>query len=283
MNKPSLSVIIPTYNRASLLRKCLESFERQEIPKEKFEVIVVDDGSSDETQSILNQHYPFALRPIFAEHGGAAKARNRGIGEAQGDIIVFTDDDCFPEPNFLRLHWEAHQKKNNLIVRGPVVIIRSIDVIPQLHQKAAALSMNFFCTSNASLYKENLLKVGFFDESFKRWEDAELGYRLRKSGLQYHFNPKIIVLHLKPYWKLKDLIRTARADGRSARQLYNRHPGLRTWFSSGLHPLNRAIGKLLLPFAKRKADSMSHDDQINGVWEHLIFQAYFSEGLLSQK
>lgn len=117
---PLLSVIIPTYNRAALLQQCLDSLEKQDFPKVNFEVIVVDDGSSDETRSVLAGPFSFTLRPIFAEHGGAAKARNRGIRESTGEVIVFTDDDCFPDPTFLRLHWEAHQKKRDLVVRGPL-------------------------------------------------------------------------------------------------------------------------------------------------------------------
>jgi len=280
MKPPELSVIVPTYNRATLLRRCLDALDKQNFPKEQYEVMVVDDGSSDETRAFLSSsNYAYNLRPIFADHGGAAKARNRGIRESLGEILVFTDDDCFPQPNFLKLHWEAHQNTKDRVARGPIIIIRTPDEEVQLHQKVASLSMNFFCTSNASILRQNLLKAGLFDETFPRWEDAELGYRLRKAGLRYHFDPSMIVLHLKPPWKIKDLVRTALADGRSARQLYNAHPSLRTWFSCGLHPFNRGIGKLFLPFAKRKVNAMNGENVIEGFWEHLIFQAYFTIGL----
>lgn len=280
MNAPLLSVIIPTYNRVLMLERCLESFSMQTLHRDKFEVIVVDDGSSDHTRSLLKEKsFPFTLRAHFQNHGGAAKARNAGISQARGKILVFTDDDCVPVPSFLAEHALLHRQSANRLVRGPILIVRSFHETESIKPSPFSFSMNFFCTSNASLQKNHLLSVGGFDESFARWEDAELGFRLRKLGLKMMFNMKAIVHHLKPVWKLADLIRTALADGESARKLYQRHPSLRTWFSTGFHPFNVLPGRAMKPWIDHKISKMHPDDLVNGMMERLIFQTYFVEGL----
>lgn len=275
-----ISVVIPTYNRALLLVKCLDALSRQTFPAGDFEALVVDDGSSDETREILRgKTFPFSLRFLTQEHGGAARARNLGVRESKGDIVLFTDDDCYPGEALLESHWNAHRSRERVVGRGPVVIVRSYEEAAGKKFKASDYSMNFFCTSNASVRKEELARAGDFDEKFGRWEDAELGFRLRQSGLSMAFLPGAMVYHMKPVWELENLIRTALSDGRGAARLYKRHPSLRTWFSSGLHPLSVASGKALKPLVARKVSAMRPSDAVDGLWERLIFHAYFVDGL----
>jgi glycosyltransferase involved in cell wall biosynthesis len=298
-----ISVVIPTYNRLALLKNTLESLARQTFNKEDFEVLVIDDGSTDGTREWLQeQKFPYRLRVFFPDHGGAAKARNLGIQEASGEVILFTDDDCSPSAHLINLHFAAHssaRKKKNLVVRGPVVIVKSIKEIETNEQsesnglpskefqssKSSILnfSMNFFCTSNASVRKEWLLKAGLFDESFQRWEDAELGFKLRNLGLKMKFILPAVVFHLKPQTSLQDFIRTAEADGRSAAQLYQKHPCLRTWFSCGYHPLNLFSGKLLAPVVDKKTAQMKPDNTVSAFWQPFIYKVYFVKGLLKAK
>lgn len=277
--QPIISVVIPTFNRALLLERCLESFSKQTFPHDNFEVLVVDDGSSDQTRALLQQKYfSFKLSPLFCEHGGAAKARNRGIAEARGSIVLFTDDDCLPAPDFLKEHCKAHQKSGNLVVRGPILVVRTFQEIFYKTPSFFSLSMNFFCTSNASIERSILVELGGFDESFPRWEDAELAFRLRKRGLKMSFVMKAMVHHLKPARHLADLVRTALADGKSARQLYRRHPSFRTWMSTGQHPLSLLSARLLKRWVAVKLARMNPQQPVHGFWEKLIFHHFFIEG-----
>lgn len=275
-----ISVIIPTYNRADLLEKCLESFCAQTFSPEDFEVLVIDDGSQDNTRNLLTKkQFPFTLRPFFQSHGGAAKARNHGIDNATGNILVFTDDDCFPNPTFLAAHWRSHQNSGNRVVRGPILLIPSWEEMEGKAPGWSHWSANFFCTSNVSIRRDRLAEAGNFNERFTRWEDAELGYRLRKLGLQRNYIWDAFVFHLKPAQTVEDLIKTALADGRSAAQLFRTHPGLRTWLAAGLHPFSLLAGKIFQPLAQKKVAQLNPKDSIHGFWRSLIFQAYFIQGL----
>lgn len=283
MSRPLLSVVIPTYNRLAFLKKCLESFAAQTFPFDSFEVLVVDDCSPDGTREFLeNQSFPFSLRSFFLPRGGAAKARNRGIQEARGEVIVFTDDDCLPAPEFLQQHRRIHAEQNDRIGRGPIVIIREPQELNRQKINISHWSANFFCTSNASIRRENLLRIGNFDESFKRWEDAELGYRLWKAGVKNHFDFQAVVYHWKPPTSMNRRREIAFSDGQGARKFFNRHPSLRTWFSCGLHPLSLFAGFLIRPIVRWKMKGKNPEEITQGIWERLIFHAYFVEGLLER-
>ena len=101
-----LSVVIPTYNRLPILRQCLMALERQELalPIERFEVVLVDDGSTDDTVAWLQEHAASLphVRLICQDHGGPAAGRNRGVEHAEGDVIVFIDSDLVVLPDFLQ-------------------------------------------------------------------------------------------------------------------------------------------------------------------------------------
>ena len=109
-----VSVVIPTYNRRPILEKCLLALEQQQTsgtPVERYEVVVVDDGSTDGTPTWLRQNTDrFAhVRLIEQVHGGPAEGRNRGVEHARGDVIVFIDSDLVVTPVFLAKHAEALQ------------------------------------------------------------------------------------------------------------------------------------------------------------------------------
>ena len=108
-----LSVVIPTYNRLPILRQCLEALERQRIeaPVSGYEVVLVDDGSTDDTVSWLDAHataFPH-VRLFRQQHGGPAEGRNRGVEQARGDVIVFIDSDLVVTDTFLVCHARSLQ------------------------------------------------------------------------------------------------------------------------------------------------------------------------------
>ena len=238
---PEFSLIIPTYNRREALQHCLGHLEALHFARRNFEVVLVDDGSTDGTAEMVQSNRSLPLRLIRQANGGASAARNHGIREARGLFCLFVDDDVLVHPDLLLEHQDAHRGHHRLLDRGPVINISEMpppQVPPPLWRH---YSRNYLCTSNASLLREHLLEAGLFDTTFARWEDAELGVRLKRLGVQRCYRRRALVYHLKPPESLEALLRTAGADGRSAAALYRRYPSLSMRIRSGLHPLNLAF------------------------------------------
>lgn len=254
MNHPEFSLIIPTYNRFALLEHCFERLAKLRYHKNDFEVIVVDDGSSDATKDLSDRTEPFTLRVIHKPNGGTSSARNAGIQAARGLYCMFVDDDVMVQPDLLRVHHEAHLAQPNRLVRGSVI---NMEQLPEASSSAEQAqleeifcgplpprkmlrhySRNYLCTSNASLLREHLLAAGLFDTTFPRWEDAELAVRLKRIGVQRYFTLRAVVYHLKPPESMEARLRTAGKDGASAALLYLRYPSFLMRLRSGLHLAN---------------------------------------------
>lgn len=244
----NFSLVIPTRNRSEALALTLEHLTRQEYPIEEFEVVVVDDGSQDNTPQTLERYARFMpLRWFRQSPQGTSRARNRAIHEARGRHIVFIDDDVFAPADFLIRHARWLKRYPQGLIRGPVVNVNEplLPPLPSLHHAWKHYSKNYLCTSNASLARDLLLRAGLFDPDFKRWEDAELGIRLKKLGVVRHFDLQTYVFHWKPPVPAEGRLETAQRDGAAAAQLYQRYPSLRLWLRSGLHLGNRVKNQLL--------------------------------------
>jgi len=214
MSKPYLSIVIPTYNRAEKLDRALAHLYEQELAHESYEVIVVDDGSMDETDKVLKSwkgKWP-QLSTLHQSNSGQAKARNRGIKKAQGQILLIGQDDIYASPNFLKSHVDFHQAhpELNMACLGLTEWWPQLEVSNFMHWLTHGgpqfaydrLSPNesvehwFFYTSNISL-KTEVLQKNLFDESFSAygWEDIELGYRLMSKGLELIYRPEALAWH----------------------------------------------------------------------------------------
>lgn len=246
MAAPEFSLVLPTYNRREALQECLQHLGRLRFPRHAFEVLIVDDGSTDGTPEMVEREKAgLPVRLLRQANAGAGAARNAGILAARGAFVMFVDDDVLVHPDLLNEHREAHRAETRVLVRGPVINVESLPVPSAPPPLWRHYSRNYLCTSNASLRRDLLLEAGLFDTSFSRWEDAELGVRLKRLGVRMRFRPAALVYHLKPPADLEQLLRTAAADGRSAAALYRRYPGLRMRLRSGLHPLNELRSRLL--------------------------------------
>ncbi len=209
-----LSVVIPTFNRKDSLRLTLDGLARQTYPQDCFEVVVVSDGSTDGTVDFLAAYAaPYALRPLTQSNAGPARARNRGVQEATGDVIVFLDDDVEPVPDFLALHAARHIGSDETVVIAPML------PDPALHGREPAwiawehamlekqytawrtgewggCGPHHFYSGNSSLRRAHLIAVGGFDEQFPRQEDVELAFRLeRERGVRFVYEPAARGLH----------------------------------------------------------------------------------------
>jgi len=207
---PSITVVIPTFNRRPSLARLLDGLSQQTYPMEQFEVLVVDDGSTDDTLPYLRgRQTPFALRILQQGHRGPGPARNAGVSQASGEIVLFLDDDVVPVPNLVERHSRCHQENPGAVVIGPMLppsdwprpawvrweeekLERQYQAM--LERKYACTARQFY-TANASLRRSQLLDAGGFDPVFVRAEDVELGYRLRERGARFIFDPHAAVRH----------------------------------------------------------------------------------------
>lgn len=251
-----ISVQICTYNRQATMRQCLSAFHKVDFPPSDYEIVVVDDGSTDGTGEMISSlDLPCRLEYICKEHAGLAAGRNAGIRRARAPIILFIDDDTIAHPNLLREHWETHQWHADTIVMGWVNHVESFDVIGEPRFTHSDISTHNFWTSNVSVPKRCLEEAGMFDEDFTEygWEDVEIGYRLRRLGVRRVFNSRAIVFHCKPRWTAQDipsLIRRAGSSGRSAVIYVSKHPCLRARLSTGVFRLRLALDRLLRPTSR---------------------------------
>lgn len=270
MFTPMFSLVIPTRNRGSILVQALSHLETLSYPRSKFEVIVINDGSTDNTKDLLEKlQVGYRMRAFHRSPSGTSATRNFGIEQAVGTHILFIDDDVFPCEDLLEHHEEAHRGHLRRLVRGPVINIANLPLPEDPPNLLVHYSRNYLCTSNASIRKELLTEAGLFDEGFVRWEDAELGVRLKGLGVSRHFVLRGYVHHLKPPISIERQLEYARNDGQSAALLFQRYPSLRMRLRSGLHPLNYFRSGLLTAPPLRKAYEAYLKEQPNGRWAGL--------------
>jgi glycosyltransferase involved in cell wall biosynthesis len=238
-----ISVVTPTHNKAALLSRTLASLAEQDLPSEAFEVVVVDDGSTDGTAAFLESYrtgHGFTWVRQEANRGRAA-ARNLGLSRASGDLVVFLDDDMELVPGFLRAHREFHQGNAGAAGIGNVVNHPEVSVAPidrymstrgaQKIKDRGPLPWKYFSTNNVSVMRGDLDAVGGFDEGFVTYgfEDLELGYRLVKErGVTIRFVAGARSLHIHPH-TLDEVLDKKTLCGRSSlRYLFRKHPETRT-------------------------------------------------------
>jgi glycosyltransferase involved in cell wall biosynthesis len=199
-----LSVVMPAYNQAVVLPASLPPLLAQTLPADAYEVIVVDDGSSDDTPRVLADMQPTdgRLRVLtLPVNRGRSGARNAGIAAARGRIVVFVDSDIVVREDFLACHLEMHREHGGWVVsRGPVVPVAAPAEVPKASIPPLAASPAYLNTTNAGVPAEALKRAGWFDEAFPGygWEDFELGIRLKQLGLRRVFRRRAVAFHIEP-------------------------------------------------------------------------------------
>jgi GT2 family glycosyltransferase len=213
-----VSVVIPTFNRKKILVKAIRAHVAQSALSEIKEILVVDDGSTDGTAvqvSALTSETSVPIHYRRQSNRGQAAARNLGIQEATGEIILFMDDDIIPDCNLLREHLRWHDRHPDLavVVLGYVTWSPEVRPTPFMEwfgldgplfayrQFSGKTELDFraFYTCNLSLKRGFLRQSGSFDEDFHGYgfEDTELAYRLQKNGLRLLYNPAAVGYHYK--------------------------------------------------------------------------------------
>ena len=214
------SVVICTRNRSAHLRRCLEALEAQTVPPEQVEVVVVDNGSTDETPAVVEdfrRRSKYPVRWCVEERVGLSNARNRGVAEARGEIVAFLDDDAVPGPGWLaayvetfgatgadcvggriRLEWDAPRPTWLHPVLDPLLGLVDLGE----RRRAFVFPWHYPAGGNIAFRREVFGKVGLFDPVFGvrpgkvvGSEETDLCYRLERAGGRLLYEPRAQVAH----------------------------------------------------------------------------------------
>lgn len=263
-----VSVIIPTFNRIEVLKKCLEAITNQTIGKNNYEIIVVDDCSQDDTQKYCENFAQKKSNLVYLRNQvneGRVVTRNKGIKKATGDLLVFLDNDLIVEQDFLELHLHQHSNKcaekiavvSNVTYQPEVIATTNFGTFIQSRAIGYRsnrdmqeidinnLPSNFFAGGGSSCLKNEVLKIGMFDENLKKYgsEDELFGYKLSMNGVKIIFCEDAKIIHhdrniLPRYWKTKFI-----EQGRY---------GLRTILENEKDMIDQSMFKFLIPINRVK-------------------------------
>src|ERR1017187_1098734 len=239
------SVVIPTYNRAEILKRSLARLLKID-GIEHCEVIVVNDGSTDSTASVLEAYREESaglVKIVSIQNGGPAPARNVGVRIARHEYILFMDDDVFPHQNMLQNHWRLLQR-GYAGSQGVLKWHREIENSPLLRyidsrgsqfafdkvKDPGDLNYRYVYTANFAAARDLVLNAGGFDESlfirklsFSAFEDTILGYKLQKNGARLSLNRDALADHLHPMNE-ENFLERERKVGYCVGRLIKHHP-----------------------------------------------------------
>ncbi len=288
-SKPVISVVIPTCNRRQTLADCLSALSRQQLPAGQFEVIVIDDGSSDDTEDFCKKlKAPFPFRYFRQLNSGAGAARRLGVEQAQGKYLLLINDDTIAAPDLLACHLAVHDKEqgSKVSVLGnfqylPAARERALTyylsvrpfLFPMMYMKAGRYSDPvYFVTCNLNVPRQAVLKAGSFDPGLRAGEDTDLGIRLFQRDFQIVYEPKAQAIHQHLDFKADDLVRRAKVYAPVQFHLIRKHPwmlgegksaygrmdaaaarSLRNIVDKGRHSVPRALDSI------RKFDGVNFD------------------------
>ncbi len=246
MEAPLISVIIPVYNGVATLPFVLAGLQTQTLAPSRFEVIIANDCSTDDTSAILQdfaEKANFRLKVLEQNlNRGASAARNLAARAATGDYLVFIDADCVPDEKLLESHLAAQHQQGGTGIVGRIIWSAEFKGGPlseyykQLYfpgplMQATPLEpevvpFTYFVTSNASVPRRVFEQLGGFDEDFRYlWDDTVLGWRLTQTGFKLILDHRAVVYHHRPLAPGEALARFRR-QGQEAMRLLAKYPEL---------------------------------------------------------
>lgn len=201
-NPPELSVVVPAFEASRTIAQCIRALRSQTLPREHYEIIVVDDASTDDTYQVASREGARVLR--LERNTGPGAARNVGVAAARGQLIVFTDADCEPCPDFLadlqvRLRDpRVGGVKGAYRSRQRALVARFVQCeYEQRYERTARLpTIDFVDTSACCFRRADVLRVGGFEPRLRMCEDQEMSFRLARDGVRIEFAPEACTYHL---------------------------------------------------------------------------------------
>ena len=201
-NTPAVTVIVPVYNAEISLEKCIKSILDLDYPKDRLEIIFIDNNSTDASLSILEK-YKDRIKVLNEKKQGAPAARNKGIKEASHEIIAFADADCEVDKEWLKKLVEVLAKNQNIsAVGGKILSKKPCNDIERygeiIHDNEKAINFYdppYIASGNMAIKKSLIIKVGMFDEEIVRSEDLDMFFRLNSIGYRFKYTPEAVVFH----------------------------------------------------------------------------------------
>lgn len=299
---PIISAILCSYNRAALLRRALQALCTQSLAAKQFEVLLIDDGSTDGTAAVATEFQQrLPLRYIHQPNAGLAAAKNHGIEQAAAPIVLFVDDDDIMDPDCLRQHLQSHAEhpQPQFAVLGYTDLLPEVARSPLMRyvtdsagllfrysslQHGDILDYRHFWGGRSSCKRGFLLEHGVFNPVFRFGaEDIELGYRLSTAGLRVVFNRQAIS-HMLRSLSFDDFCRRSYLQGRSNQVFATLHPSSAIAAYTGVdgaeqqwaqieprYPQLLKAGRDLHRYAIERVDAGL---SIDGISTRLLQQAY---------
>jgi glycosyltransferase involved in cell wall biosynthesis len=270
---PAFSIVVPVFNGAATIAQCIESLLAIDYPSERYEIICVDNASTDDTTAQLRGFLPH-VRILREEIRGAAAARNCGVLAANHDLIAFTDADCVVDAGWLRALASRIGEAGVGIVGGRIAAVAGANSVERFgerihdHRRAIEeLRPPYVITMNWASPKQLLVDVGLFDESLLRGQDTDLAFRIGAAGWRMVYVPDAVVRHFNER-SLRGLFCEGYTHGRYAPLLRSRHTRTRKPPSCGKQ-MWRALQRVL------RTTTLSGPD---GTWRDHLYALTFNSG-----
>ena len=254
-----VSIIIPTYNRKDLLLSILHSLTCQTFPFDSYEVVVVDDGSTDDTREIVNEVFPYFLLYIKQTNQGSASARNTGAKQARGDLLIFLDDDMLVNNRYIEGLAEEHQRYPRIIgmAKHQYNYLNNASLFERIYtplmyswEYSIGLDGSFVdftrCeTNNLSVEQSSFFELGMMQDIAGDgptwWGDIDFGYRAHKAGFKFRISGLAICSHIDySYRSLRTACLRAYKASKYAVLLFVKYPDLQNYMHQflDLNPIN---------------------------------------------
>jgi glycosyltransferase involved in cell wall biosynthesis len=298
-----ISVIIPAYNNRPVLERALQALAAQTISRDRYEIVIVDDGSTDGTAEMAQRFRGLVQMQYLSQaNRGRAAARNLGARAARGRILVFLDSDFWAAPHLLAEHLKHYPADaRDIGIQGASRTHPDALVTPFMRAREVyieippgppgRLSLFRISTRNLSLLKSDFMAAGGFDEEFGGygWEDIELAWRLRAQGVRFSYEPRAVGDHYQVQ-DLEGLRKKMREGGRSAVHFWRKHRrspwlGLRLEIAPFLLPIKWVIYRTPILTAPIRwivplAEARGWRYLLSECTNHLVWEAYY-EGVFS--
>ncbi|HSS99881.1 MAG TPA: glycosyltransferase [Terriglobales bacterium] len=291
----TISLIVPTFNRLPILKKCMAALEKQTFPAKDFEVVVIDDGSSDGTEAMMQEYRPpFRLQYLRQANSGTGAARRNGVAHAKGEYLLLMNDDTICDPDVIEQHiqiqreraserWavlgnfeypaEAHQRAFTHFLRTGSFMFPQIDM-----EAGFPYPYSHFITCNLSIRRQAVVEAGSFDSTYKLSEDTELGIRLFEMGYGVLYHPAAHAWHDHLPYAVGNLIRRARVYGADYFYMFRKHPRvIREWaMPVNLTGMDSSAARLIQQYLDANRHDVEKAAAALNQWENVEFEPFLT-------
>jgi glycosyltransferase involved in cell wall biosynthesis len=293
---PIFSVIVPTYNRLPILKKCLSAMEGQTLAAKDFEVIVIDDGSSDGTEQLLTQYRPpFHFQYLRQKNSGTGAARRNGVAHATGEYLLLMNDDTICDRDLLKQHLQVQRAYpgERWAVLGnfeypAAARLRALTryfcvepfMFPQVSmEEGCPYGYSHFITCNLSVHREAVVEVGSFDSIYKLSEDTEMGLKLYERGYRVLYHPDAHAFHDHLPYPARNLIRRARVYGADYFYMFGRHPRvMREWaMPITLTAMDEENAIRILSYVEEHRQEVEEAVEAVEKWDSIDFEPFLTD------